>query len=146
MAESVLSCPSCNTILNPSDCLPRFDTTLVLSSAILRNNDPPVESEILQLRGFIFRGHTRMSVLDARIALIRASIDKIIQEKGELNVEIRKHEGGLSPLRRMPVEILSLIFSFTLPPHQKDTAPAPWTISAVCARWREIVISHPSLW
>ncbi|KAF7370270.1 hypothetical protein MSAN_00658200 [Mycena sanguinolenta] len=46
----------------------------------------------------------------------------------------------------MPTEILSHIFAFTLPPHQQDAESAPWTISAVCARWRSIVLSQPNLW
>ncbi|KAJ6582024.1 hypothetical protein B0H19DRAFT_522388 [Mycena capillaripes] len=146
MAESIGSCPNCDATLTISVLnLPRFNPTLV-SSDTLEKNDPPVESELPHLREFISRGSARMRVLDARIALLQASLDKIIQEKDELDIEVRRHEGSFSAMRRIPMEIMSLIFSFTLRPHQQDTAPAPWTISAVCVRWRATVISQPCFW
>ncbi|KAJ6495397.1 hypothetical protein C8R45DRAFT_170084 [Mycena sanguinolenta] len=49
-------------------------------------------------------------------------------------------------LRRIPTEILSEIFTFTLPPHHVNDEPAPWTISAVCSHWRQIVASQPRFW
>ncbi|KAF8126435.1 hypothetical protein K438DRAFT_1890615 [Mycena galopus ATCC 62051] len=48
--------------------------------------------------------------------------------------------------RRIPSEILSRIFTFTLPPHQLGAEPAPWTISAVCSRWRETVVYQRLFW
>ncbi|KAJ6582025.1 hypothetical protein B0H19DRAFT_522398 [Mycena capillaripes] len=146
MADSIGTCPNCNATLTISVLnLPRFDPTLV-SSDTLEKNDPPVESELSHLREFISRGSARMRVLEAKIPLLQASLDKIIQERDELDIEIRRHEGGVSPLRRVPTEILSRIFTFTLPPHQHDTESAPWTVSAVCARWRATVISQSCFW
>jgi hypothetical protein len=87
-----------------------------------------------------------MAALDAKIALFRSSLARLLEEKAELNVEIGMHEGGLSLLRCMPTEILSHIFEFSLPPHQIDAKDAPWTVSAVCARWRTIVMSQSSFW
>ncbi|KAJ6519111.1 hypothetical protein C8R45DRAFT_1085163 [Mycena sanguinolenta] len=46
----------------------------------------------------------------------------------------------------MPTEIMSHIFAFILLPHQPNPASAPWTVSAVCARWRAIIISQPCFW
>ncbi|KAF8216966.1 hypothetical protein K438DRAFT_1953844 [Mycena galopus ATCC 62051] len=72
--------------------------------------------------------------------------DKLSDETDALTVEIRMHENRLSLLHRMPTEIMSLMFAFTLPPHQPDVQPAPWTASPVCMRWRAIVVSQPSFW
>ncbi|KAF8217007.1 hypothetical protein K438DRAFT_1551645, partial [Mycena galopus ATCC 62051] len=109
-------------------------------------NDPPHESQIPFLRDFISNGHARMVALDARIALLQSSLDQLLAKKHKLDVEISIHEMGLSPLRSMPAEIMSCIFSFTLPPHHPDTESAPWTVSVVCVRWHAIAIFEPRLW
>ncbi|KAF7356243.1 ABC protein [Mycena venus] len=145
MAESLHSCPKCSHVFSLSDLhLPPLAPTVV-SSDILETNDPPLESQIPLLQDFISRGRARMTALDAEIALMRSSLDKLLEEKDELDVEIWMHEGSLSLLRRIPPEIMSHIFAFTLPPHHFDE-PAPWTASAVCRRWREIVVPQRSFW
>ncbi|KAJ6495399.1 hypothetical protein C8R45DRAFT_170113 [Mycena sanguinolenta] len=49
-------------------------------------------------------------------------------------------------MSHIPTETLSHIFTFTLTPYRLDDEPAPWTIGAVCSRWRQIVISQPRFW
>ncbi|KAJ7763667.1 hypothetical protein DFH07DRAFT_812712 [Mycena maculata] len=73
------------------------------------------------------------------------ALDTLLEERNALDLEVRKHEGALSPLRRMPPELLSLIFQNALFPHY-PSADTPWIISAVCSRWRNITLSLPSLW
>ncbi|KAF7370267.1 ABC protein [Mycena sanguinolenta] len=137
------SCPKCMHILSlPEHSIP----TTLISSDIVQTNVPPLESQIPVLQDFISKGRARMAALEAKIALLGSLMGKLVQEKDELAAEIRMHEDSLSPLRRMPTESLSHIFAFTLPPHQMDAEPAPWTVSAVCARWRAIAVSDPSLW
>ncbi|KAJ7918640.1 hypothetical protein B0H13DRAFT_2187582, partial [Mycena leptocephala] len=91
-----------------------------------------------------------MALLNAKIALLQSSLDELLEERSVLETNIGKHEGGISPLRRLPTEILSLIFALALPPHWHTHTSchtlAPWTISAVCARWRVIVVSQPCFW
>ncbi|KAJ6592315.1 hypothetical protein DFH09DRAFT_1025215 [Mycena vulgaris] len=74
-------------------------------------------------------------------------MEKLLEERTSLDTDIRKHEGAISPLRRMPTELLSLIFKYMLPPYATPRVdPGPWAISAVCSRWRTIVLSQPALW
>ncbi|KAJ7879205.1 hypothetical protein B0H14DRAFT_2709619, partial [Mycena olivaceomarginata] len=95
------------------------------------------------------------------MVLLQSRLDEIRKESDALAKEVSKHEGSLSPLRRLPTEILLRIFTFTLPPHQRDpdnaaftnahpnprmVERAPWTVSAVCARWRAIAVSQPCFW
>ncbi|KAJ7656538.1 hypothetical protein DFH06DRAFT_1473720 [Mycena polygramma] len=142
----VHECPNCMTVLNPTEWkLPPFSPSLAPRN-ILETNDAPFDSQVPFLRDFVSRGRTRMIVLEYEMALLQASLDKLAEERDGLDIEIRKHEGALSPLRRTPTEILSLVFSFTLSPDEEYVEPAPWTLSAVCARWRATVISQPCLW
>ncbi|KAF9030552.1 hypothetical protein BDZ89DRAFT_1064563 [Hymenopellis radicata] len=59
------------------------------------------------------------------------------------------------PIRSIPNEILSMIFAQCANTHfwesrdEKDslsTERAPWNLSYVCQRWRNLVLSSPSLW
>ncbi|KAJ6456080.1 hypothetical protein C8R45DRAFT_1034848 [Mycena sanguinolenta] len=137
------SCPKCMHRFGVSDVDP---TPSLVSSDIVQTNDPPLDSQIPVLQDFISRGRARMAALETKIALLNSSLGKLVQQKDELAAEIRMHENSLSPLRRMPTEILSHVFAFTLPPHEPDAEPAPWAVSAVCARWKVIAVSQPCFW
>ncbi|KAJ7918618.1 hypothetical protein B0H13DRAFT_1992236 [Mycena leptocephala] len=122
-----------------------------ISRDILDSNDPPAEFNISPLREFVSLGRARRALLDSKIAPLKAELEKLMKEHDSLDAEIRKHEGALSPLRRMPTEIISLIFTFALPPFVSSygvmgVQEIPWALSAVCSRWRKIVLSQPSFW
>ncbi|KAJ7509696.1 hypothetical protein B0H11DRAFT_1657647, partial [Mycena galericulata] len=118
----------------------------------LDNNNAPPEIIIPSLRDFVSLGSARRTHLDAKIAILQAALNKTLEERNPLDIEIRKHQGAISPLRRLPTEILSLIFGFTMPSvGQLDNLLlpdplGPWALSMVCSHWRAIVLSQPSLW
>ena len=78
------------------------------------------------------------------------SSDPEFSQLGQLQTFIGIHEQLISPLRSLPPELLSLIFSFCLP-HVEDLSkgweklPA-FNIVQVCRRWRTIGLDTPSLW
>ncbi|KAJ7812044.1 hypothetical protein B0H14DRAFT_3753981 [Mycena olivaceomarginata] len=115
---------------------------------ILDTNNPPAESNHPALRAFVSCGSAHRAHLNATIAALKAELTKLLEERKSLDAEIWKHEGALSPLRRMPVEIISLIFKFAAPFRSSvmNFQEGPWTLSAVCSRWRNIALSQPSLW
>ncbi|KAF7370224.1 F-box domain-containing protein [Mycena sanguinolenta] len=123
---------------------------------ILDSNEAHPEHNFSSIREFISRGSARRAFLDAKIAPLKAELEKLLEERDSLDKEIRKHEGAVSPLRSMPPEILSLIFTFASPPHAfanktmnrylMNMHEGPWVLSAVCSRWRSIVLAQPSLW
>ncbi|KAJ7879191.1 hypothetical protein B0H14DRAFT_3858482 [Mycena olivaceomarginata] len=115
---------------------------------ILDTNNPPAEYDHPALREFVSRGSARRAYLDAKIAPLKAELAKLLEERESLDAEVRKHEGALSPLRGMPVEIISLIFKFAAPFRSDvmNVEEGPWVLSAVCSQWRIIALSQPSLW
>ncbi|KAJ7647871.1 hypothetical protein FB45DRAFT_210328 [Roridomyces roridus] len=114
---------------------------------ILACNEPTPEIHVPSLQAFIARGISRRTRLDSKIAVLQAALKKTVAERNLLAAEIREHQGALSPLRGLPIEILASIF--VLLPSENLLAPGasgPWCISAVCSRWRAIALSLPSLW
>ncbi|KAK7024911.1 F-box domain-containing protein [Favolaschia claudopus] len=129
-----------------------------ISKEILDTNNPPAEHDFPALREFVARGSARRAVLDSKISPLKAELDKLLEERNALDVEIRKHEGAISPLRHLPTEILSLIFTYAVHPAEPfsffayqlssfmDMKSGPLPLSAVCSRWRRIALSQSSLW
>ncbi|KAJ7625611.1 hypothetical protein FB45DRAFT_921859, partial [Roridomyces roridus] len=129
--------------LNSSGQLERPSSSL--PSYILETNEPPTESQIPSIRDFISRARSHKSLLDSKIAQVQSFLQELLSQRDEAENEIRKHEGALSPLRRMPQEILSLIFTSTFSRTLFSEQSAPWISSAVCSRWRLIALS-PTFW
>ncbi|THU80739.1 hypothetical protein K435DRAFT_695058 [Dendrothele bispora CBS 962.96] len=58
---------------------------------------------------------------------------------------IHKHRGLLSPMRRLPPEIIAELFPYCLPsahPPTRNLSDAPLSLTLVCKQWRGIVIQH----
>ncbi|KAJ6481230.1 hypothetical protein C8R47DRAFT_593314 [Mycena vitilis] len=114
---------------------------------LLDSNRAPTDSETSSLRNAIAEEQARKMRADERIAALTVSLKKLVRDRDALEEDIRKFEGILSPLRRMPTELLSLIFDFATRRRQwygPDTDL--WIISQVCLRWRATVCTQPALW
>ncbi|KAF9526849.1 hypothetical protein CPB83DRAFT_442577 [Crepidotus variabilis] len=62
---------------------------------------------------------------------------------------IRQHQGVISPLRRLPSEILQEIFmkaGLERSKHSLSNRDVPWYLSQVCHRWRAISLLISALW
>ncbi|KAJ7140390.1 hypothetical protein C8R46DRAFT_1135556 [Mycena filopes] len=114
---------------------------------LLGRNDPPLESEIQAIHKAIASGQTRMDVLDAQIRLLQSTLAKLLQSRSETAQLVQKHRGVLSPVRRIPPELLGEIFGMA----SGDTSDAdwrepPWYLGQVCCAWRRTALADTSLW
>ncbi|KAK7012799.1 hypothetical protein R3P38DRAFT_3014489 [Favolaschia claudopus] len=95
-----------------------------------------------------------LRAVDVEPSPLKTELDELLNGRRDLDIQIGKHLGALSPLRRIPTELLSLIFEFAIDPGERPGAPlgeilmnmVPWELSNVCARWRRIALSQPNLW
>ncbi|KAF5349078.1 hypothetical protein D9756_009428 [Leucocoprinus leucothites] len=98
---------------------------------------------------------TRSSILalDAKIAsaemalvqLVReakASIAKMAEEKSRLEEDEATTKSYLSPVRRLPAELLREIFLW----HFEEHEACAWVLAAVCSSWRRLALRTPKLW
>ncbi|XP_006457153.1 hypothetical protein AGABI2DRAFT_123018 [Agaricus bisporus var. bisporus H97] len=102
-------------------------------------------------------GDAMEDVVDAEIKRTESLISRLFRERTRL---YRKRNEIRSPIYSLPPEILTMIFKFACPPldflqtYGLDSRPLinpiyPRilnTLNAVSARWRNIVLSTPSLW
>ncbi|KAJ7777054.1 hypothetical protein B0H16DRAFT_947202 [Mycena metata] len=122
--------------------------------SLLNSNVAALDSDVDIIRERVF-------VIDTRLTNIKNAIARLEQTKKQLEEEYAsvlnlrtRTKAILSPLRRIPSEILSEIFSWTLPGaqdllrrHQKMCiTTSPWVLTHISNRWRSVAISDPSLW
>ncbi|KAG7440585.1 uncharacterized protein BT62DRAFT_822915, partial [Guyanagaster necrorhizus] len=74
---------------------------------------------------------------------------RLLAERSHAAVKLAKYRYFIAPIRRVPNEILSEIFSFTCADMSDSVdivSGAPWVLSHVCSLWRSICLSSPRLW
>ncbi|PBK92874.1 hypothetical protein ARMGADRAFT_1080084 [Armillaria gallica] len=141
---------------------------------LLRSNDPPSPSEECELRDSISVAEARVAAIDihvatlkklqqalsSQLASIRAELDGLDSERGKVVARIAEHKCLLSPLRRLPPEILYNIFLgtiiFPIPQVQPQRDGYSWdfhpsesalfSIELVCKTWHRAALGFPELW
>ncbi|KAK0483977.1 hypothetical protein IW261DRAFT_1591970 [Armillaria novae-zelandiae] len=142
---------------------------------LLYTNDPPSSSEERELQGRILAGEARVVVIDnhiaalkelqalsTQLALIGAELQELDGERRKVVAHIAEHKRLLSPVRRLPPEILYEIFLgtiiFPMPeaqPHRDGYSwdfclqvggNALWSFELVCKTWHRAVLGFPELW
>lgn len=122
--------------------------------ALLHSNKIPKDSEIPSVRLATAEINGRLAPLDEEISQVRDRLVQLVKDRAALMDSRDQHEAILSPLRRMPPEILAEIFAWTLPTAAEALSPSsfemkrrsPWVLTHVCSHWRDVAISTPLLW
>ncbi|KAJ8075931.1 hypothetical protein PM082_021563 [Marasmius tenuissimus] len=98
---------------------------------------------------FLLDAEQEMRSYNAEINRLRTAIRLLETKKMGLKKSMVKCRSLLSPVHRLPTEILLEIFSIVT--HEQSVFyPPPQNrviqLSSVCGRWRDIIISAPNLW
>ena len=136
----------------------------VLPKHLYNTNDTPTEEEATIIRAYIERLKVYIRSLGGHVEgdeeKKAAEEDKPDKERSN-SVEfrimkarrlLRQHQGIVSPLRVLPLEILQQIMHFALPSGVYEmykrfkTYSVPVIFSHVCVRWRNAALVHPALW
>ncbi|KAJ7607908.1 hypothetical protein FB45DRAFT_763856, partial [Roridomyces roridus] len=117
---------------------------------LLHSNEPPDSSEIAVLQSTSSRIDARLDVLDQEITRLK----QLTEERALLVSYGIQNKGILSPMRRMPNEVLVEIFGLCVPSVKFDglwacrfsMRRAPWVFTRVCRLWRTVALETPGLW
>ena len=120
---------------------------------LLLSNLPPSEIEVDLIMGIVSEAELYVDRIGKRLELHPKNRVLKNQLRTYENYLIR-HQSLLSPLRRLPSELLYQIFEvFALPPlylngpnKPSHWSELPFNVSQVCHRWRAITLSMPLLW
>ncbi|KAJ7651234.1 hypothetical protein FB45DRAFT_731279, partial [Roridomyces roridus] len=112
---------------------------------LLKSNNAPTETEIPPIQLFISENQSRLDALDVQIDDLRAQMQRLQSQRDAVADCVRRHIAVVSVLRRVPPELISEIFVWTLAGGQTWDAP-PWYLGLICRSWRGIALSTPFLW
>ncbi len=115
--------------------------------------EPPTASSLADARRFLQETNTSLADVDRKIeaaeaqlaqivADSRCSIKQLQRERAALEEKISRALAYISPIRRLPSELLRHIFIMNF-----DEYPCcAWILSSVCSQWRRLALSMPKLW
>ncbi|KAF7357892.1 hypothetical protein MVEN_00835500 [Mycena venus] len=115
----------------------------------LRTNYCPRDEELAQIKALLSEPSQRLKHLDDEIAVLQRALDKLSEERDALSAYVKAHKALMSPIRRLPLDILEHIFVACLPTHRNcvmSAKEAPVILGRICSSWRNISLTTPRLW
>ncbi|KAJ7656963.1 hypothetical protein DFH06DRAFT_937652, partial [Mycena polygramma] len=139
---------------------------------LLTSNDAPKAAQIAVIEDIMQSQNATLSRLRAEVSeahsavrAMQAKRNAIIEQEYTLLVEIQRYKLIMSPIRRLPPEIIGEIFSYFAPSLRSDhqlrsrlyyecplgsdvdrRAEPPWHLGQICRYWRTVALSLRSLW
>ncbi|KAK0230400.1 hypothetical protein IW262DRAFT_400043 [Armillaria fumosa] len=147
-----LKCTTCGA---PCNSTPMFlSDDLPFLPTLLRNNEPPTGSMIGSLRSSALRVSATIDEIQAEILRTNDFLKTLQDKRRHLQLIEEDYKAVLSPVRRVPSEVLAEIF-YACSRNAKskwgynvfDVKAGPWVLSRVCRSWRKVSCSlFPSSW
>lgn len=163
--DSPALCSNCKSA--PALRLPPVPVASSRTLVQLRSNNVPSPSEISGLSKLISEAEAQYSLYDAEITRYNAEItrydaeitrltkitERLKVEQTHIDLYIRQHRSLSALVRRLPAELLTMIFEACCGDrdlHNNQLANpiglAPLNLGLVCRFWRDITLSTPQLW
>lgn len=114
---------------------------------LLSGNEPPTEAMLLPLKSSARRVSAAIDEVQTEISCVSDPVVlKFLNDKrARLHAIYEEYKTVLSPLRRVPPEVLAKIFFVHRTQRDSDTYydvfdvhAGPWTLSRVCGTWRQV--------
>ncbi|KAJ6594621.1 hypothetical protein B0H19DRAFT_1056875 [Mycena capillaripes] len=118
-------------------------------AAQLGTNYCPKDEEMIDIKALLVEPTLRLKRLDGEIADLQKAIGKLAAERDELGAFVESHKALISPVRRLPLDIIQEIFIACIPTHRNcvmSASEAPVLLGRICSSWRVISLSTPRLW
>ncbi|KAK0444416.1 hypothetical protein EV421DRAFT_1800951, partial [Armillaria borealis] len=147
-----LKCTTCGAPCNSTHVFLRDD--LPFLPTLLRNNEPPTGSMIGPLRSSALRVSATIDEIQAEILRTSDFLKALQDKRRHLQLIEEDYKAVLSPVRRVPSEVLAEIF-YACSGNEKSewgynvfhVKAGPWVLSRVCRLWRQVSRSLcPSSW
>jgi hypothetical protein len=118
-------------------------------ASYINTNYVPSDPEVDHIKKLLSEPLAQLAILDEEILSTQAILKNLRGKHGALNNQIKAHCALISPVRRLPPDVLGEIFFHCLPKHRNpamSAKEAPVLLGRVCSSWRSIVMSTPRLW
>ncbi|KAF9459869.1 hypothetical protein BDZ94DRAFT_1134033, partial [Collybia nuda] len=90
---------------------------------------------------------SQIGLLKLKIRELEAEMKSTEESRSQNRSQLRHLKAILSPMRRVPPEVLAKIFYFCLkPPIVPQISAAPLLLCRICKKWRDVALKSPELW
>lgn len=124
---------------------------------LLRSNDAPLAPQKTLVTEMLRDKQAKLSALGDEIARLEFTLWSLGKKRADLCAEVTQYSSILSPIRRVPSEIIGEIFLYFAPSmayRARDLSHGvtihkvelPWKLAHICRRWRSISLSLGQLW
>jgi F-box-like len=110
--------------------------------SFIGTNFIPSESDVQLINDYLVKPLAKITLLDLEISRLQA-------ERDDIYARVQPYKALLSPIRRLPLDIMEKIFLFCLPTQRNpamSTLEAPLKLGRICSSWRSFAYSSPRLW
>jgi hypothetical protein len=115
--------------------------------------NPPTMSSLSDARSSLETSIRSQEALATEISDAEANLAKVIQEaqcridalrreKTQLDEQILATQAYISPMRRLPIELLRDVFYGCF----EDHPCCAWVLASVCVDWRRLALAMPRIW
>ncbi|KAK7006137.1 hypothetical protein R3P38DRAFT_1701324 [Favolaschia claudopus] len=109
---------------------------------LLRNNHVPCDFEIPYIHDILSTGQFEVDDLNIQIGHVVVVLARLVRKRDAALENIRQHRAIISPVRRLPAELVCEIASLSV---ARDRRP-PWCLAQICRSWRSFVLGSSVLW
>ncbi|KAK7063428.1 hypothetical protein R3P38DRAFT_1773 [Favolaschia claudopus] len=110
---------------------------------LLSTNESPEAEDTIFVQQYIQALEDRLTIWNVKHGMV-PDVSQFNGERDDLMDSIQQYRGILSPIRRIPTEIVTKILRMV---QQPLTEPSHlWHITHICSRWRAIALDDPFLW
>ncbi|KAK1221104.1 hypothetical protein PQX77_016151 [Marasmius sp. AFHP31] len=129
-----------------TNCAPIPTKSLPDVRNFFRNTVSPLGRQTISQ--FLLDAEIELKACQAEINRLRTAIHLLELKKFNLNTSMNKCRSLLSPVHRLPLEVLTSVFAFSCEVNtlEPSSLPSAIRIAMVCGRWRDAVLSSPILW
>ncbi|KAJ6601603.1 hypothetical protein B0H10DRAFT_2230467 [Mycena sp. CBHHK59/15] len=120
-------------------------------AALVASNDAPLPTHISAVQEILYDRNAALAEFANEISKLELKLGTLRSKYAEEVSEIAQYTPVLSPVRRLPLEIIAEIFLYFTPTLSTnliavDQAKLPWKLGHIFRHWRMIALSLHQLW
>ncbi|KAF8997864.1 hypothetical protein BDQ17DRAFT_1428761 [Cyathus striatus] len=116
-------------------------------ASLLTSNSAPSDSQLRETKDILNGYLTSLNKIESEIQQQKAILEDLYAKRTQKQHQVASCSFVLSPIRRIPSELLAKIFQHALPWRGKMSfREAPLLLLRVCKTWRDVAMSEPHLW
>ncbi|KAK7441045.1 hypothetical protein VKT23_016829 [Stygiomarasmius scandens] len=118
-------------------------------AAYFNTNYSASDAEVQEIQELLKAPESQLHQIDQDLARLRSVIDSLLVRRAKLASFVDAHRRIISPIRRIPPEVLTQIFLYCLPirhPPTRSKKEAPLLLTEICKSWRDVSLCTPPLW